>query len=97
MVTTKGQCTTIKAASKGAMAGVLGYTEDAVVSSDFVSDSRSSIFDATAGIMLGDKFVKLVSWYDNEWGYSCRVLDLLAHVAAVDAAVAYSAGVPKAR
>ncbi|CBJ32822.1 glyceraldehyde-3-phosphate dehydrogenase [Ectocarpus siliculosus] len=57
-----------------------GYTEDAVVSSDFIGDSRSSIFDATAGIALTDDFVKLVSWYDNEWGYSNRVLDLITHM-----------------
>lgn len=71
----------IKAASNGAMKGVLGYTEDAVVSSDFVSDRRSSIFDANAGIALNDNFVKVVSWYDNECGYSNRVLDLISHMA----------------
>lgn len=60
--------------------GILGYTEDAVVSSDFVSDPRSSIFDANAGISLDDHFVKLVSWYDNECGYSHRVLDLVQHM-----------------
>lgn len=70
----------IKAASEGEMAGVLGYTEDAVVSSDFVSDPRSSIFDANAGIALTDNFVKMVSWYDNECGYSNRVLDLIKHM-----------------
>ena len=70
----------IKAASEGSMKGVLGYTEDAVVSSDFVSDTRSSIFDANAGIALTDNFVKLVSWYDNECGYSNRVLDLISHM-----------------
>ena len=69
------------------MKGVLGYTEDAVVSSDFIGDSRSSIFDAGAGISLSPQFVKLVSWYDNEWGYSCRVVDLIAHMHAVDAGV----------
>jgi glyceraldehyde 3-phosphate dehydrogenase len=73
----------IKAASEGEMAGVLGYTEDAVVSSDFVSDPRSSIFDANAGIALTDNFVKLVSWYDNECGYSNRVLDLITHIDSV--------------
>jgi len=61
--------------------GILGYTEDAVVSTDFIGDSRSSIFDAQAGIALSDNFVKLVSWYDNEWGYSTRVVDLIAHMA----------------
>ncbi|SCV99615.1 LAFE_0C08614g1_1 [Lachancea fermentati] len=71
----------VKKASEGAMKGVLGYTEDAVVSSDFLGDSHSSIFDATAGIMLSPKFVKLVSWYDNEYGYSTRVVDLVQHVA----------------
>ena len=70
----------VKAASEGEMKGILGYTEDAVVSSDFVSDPRSSIFDAKAGITLTDNFVKLVSWYDNECGYSNRVLDLVEHM-----------------
>jgi glyceraldehyde 3-phosphate dehydrogenase len=70
----------VKAASEGPMNGVLGYTEDMVVSSDFVSDTRSSIFDANAGIALTDNFVKLVSWYDNECGYSNRVLDLISHM-----------------
>jgi glyceraldehyde 3-phosphate dehydrogenase len=71
----------IKAASEGKMKGILGYTEDAVVSTDFIGDSHSSIFDADAGISLNDNFVKVVSWYDNEWGYSCRVLDLIAYIA----------------
>jgi glyceraldehyde 3-phosphate dehydrogenase len=71
----------VKAASESEdLKGILGYTEDAVVSSDFISDTRSSIFDATAGIALTDNFVKLVSWYDNESGYSTRVLDLIAHM-----------------
>lgn len=70
----------IKEASEGELKGILGYTEDAVVSSDFVSDTRSSIFDANAGIALSDNFVKLVSWYDNECGYSNRVLDLIRHM-----------------
>lgn len=73
----------VKAAADGPMKGVLGYTEDAVVSSDFISDARTSIFDAEAGIMLNPNFVKLVSWYDNEWGYSNKVLDMLAHMATV--------------
>lgn len=70
----------MKAASEGKLKGILGYTEDSVVSSDFIGDSRTSIFDADAGIALSDTFVKLVSWYDNEWGYSCKVLDLVAHM-----------------
>ncbi|CAI5711320.1 unnamed protein product [Hyaloperonospora brassicae] len=70
----------IKSASENEMKGILGYTEKAVVSSDFIGDSRSSIFDASAGIALTDDFVKLVSWYDNEWGYSSRVLDLIEHM-----------------
>jgi glyceraldehyde 3-phosphate dehydrogenase len=77
-------CKAIKEASEGEMKGILGYTEDAVVSSDFLGDSRTSIFDATAGIMLNDHFVKLVSWYDNEWGYSNKVLDLIKHMSKVD-------------
>jgi glyceraldehyde 3-phosphate dehydrogenase len=71
----------MKEASEGAMKGFLGYTEDSVVSTDFIGDSHSSIFDAGAGISLNDNFVKVVSWYDNEWGYSCRVLDLIQHMA----------------
>ena len=69
----------IKAASEGELKGILGYTEDAVVSQDFVSDARTSIFDKEAGIMLSPTFVKLVSWYDNEWGYSNKLVDLLVH------------------
>jgi len=75
----------MKTASEGAMAGVLGYTEDMVVSSDFIGDARTSIFDANAGIQLSDKFVKVVSWYDNEWGYSNKVIDLILHMSSVDA------------
>ncbi|XP_037585714.1 glyceraldehyde-3-phosphate dehydrogenase, testis-specific [Cebus imitator] len=70
----------VKAAAKGPMAGILGYTEDEVVSTDFLGDTRSSIFDAKAGIALNDNFVKLISWYDNEYGYSHRVVDLLRHM-----------------
>ncbi|GMY33173.1 glyceraldehyde-3-phosphate dehydrogenase GAPCP1, chloroplastic-like [Fagus crenata] len=73
----------IKYASEGPLKGILGYTEEDVVSSDFVGDSRSSIFDAKAGIGLSNSFMKLVSWYDNEWGYSTRVLDLIEHMALI--------------
>ena len=71
----------VKAAAEGPMKGVLGYTEDAVVSSDFLGDTHASIFDASAGIQLSPKFVKLISWYDNEYGYSARVVDLIEYVA----------------
>lgn len=73
-------CAAVRAASEGSMKGVLGYTEDAVVSTDFKTDPRSSVFDADAGIALTPNFVKLVSWYDNEWGYSNRMLDLISHM-----------------
>lgn len=76
----------IKEASEGSLKGILGYTEDMVVSTDFVGDARSSIFDAHAGISLNPHFVKLISWYDNEWGYSHRVIDLISHIAKVDSA-----------
>lgn len=75
----------IKEESEGKLKGILGYTEDDVVSTDFIGDSRSSIFDANAGIALNDNFVKLISWYDNEWGYSSRVIDLIVHIASVQA------------
>ncbi|MGI6695831.1 MAG: type I glyceraldehyde-3-phosphate dehydrogenase [Christensenellales bacterium] len=78
---------TMKAASQSKeWEGIIGYTEDAVVSSDFISDPRTSIFDAEAGIMLNDTFVKLIAWYDNEWGYSNKVIDLIRHMAKVDKA-----------
>lgn len=73
-------CAEIKRASENEMKGVLGYTEDAVVSTDFNGATETSVFDAAAGIALTDTFVKLVSWYDNEVGYSNKVLDLVAHV-----------------
>ncbi|MFQ3230619.1 type I glyceraldehyde-3-phosphate dehydrogenase [Reinekea sp.] len=73
-------CAAMKAASEGEMKGVLGYTEDAVVSQDFIGEVQTSVFDATAGVALTDKFVKVVSWYDNEIGYSNKVLDLAAHI-----------------
>ncbi|GLD96436.1 hypothetical protein PINS_up005119 [Pythium insidiosum] len=74
----------IKKASENELKGILGYTEDEVVSNDFLHDKRSSIFDANAGISLNDNFVKLVSWYDNEWGYSNRLVDLVLHMATID-------------
>ncbi len=73
----------MKLASETTMKGVLGYTEDSVVSSDFIHETRTSVFDANAGIALNGNFVKLVSWYDNEWGYSNKVLDLIAHMDSV--------------
>ena len=77
-------CAAMKAASEGELKGILGYTEDAVVSSDFLGDPRTSIFDAGAGIALTDTFVKVVSWYDNEMGYSNKVLDLIQYMYGVD-------------
>jgi len=76
-------CKVMKEASEGAYKGIIGYTEDEVVSSDFIGDTRSSIFDAKAGISLNNNFVKLISWYDNELGYSHRVVDLIKHVGKV--------------
>ena len=74
----------IKAASEGAMKGFMGYTEEEVVSSDFTTCPLSSIYDAKASIQLNSRFFKLVSWYDNEWGYSCRVVDLMKFMAKAD-------------
>jgi glyceraldehyde 3-phosphate dehydrogenase len=74
-------CAKMKEASEGDLKGILGYTEDDVVSTDFLGDSRTSIFDAGAGIMLTPTFVKVVSWYDNEWGYSCKVVELIEYIA----------------
>ncbi len=78
-------CAAMKKASEGELKGILGYTADDVVSSDFIGDARTSIFDEKAGIALTDKFVKVVSWYDNEWGYSNKLLMLIQHMAKVDA------------
>jgi glyceraldehyde 3-phosphate dehydrogenase len=77
-------CAAMKAASEGELKGILGYTDEEVVSTDFQSDPRSSIFDAGAGIELNANFFKLVSWYDNEWGYSNRVIDLMNYMASKD-------------
>ena len=77
-------CAALKEASENELKGILGYTEDAVVSSDFITDPRTSIFDAKAGISLNPNFVKLVSWYDNEWGYSNKLIDLISYMATVD-------------
>ena len=77
-------CAAMKAASEGELKGIMGYTEDAVVSSDFLGDTRTSVFDATAGIALNDHFVKVVSWYDNEYGYSDKMLCLIEHMYSVD-------------
>ena len=77
-------CNAMKEYSEGALKGVLGYTADDVVSTDFLGDPHTSIFDAKAGISLNDHFVKVVSWYDNEWGYSNKLLDLVAHMYKVD-------------
>ena len=77
-------CAAMKAASEGELKGILGYTDEAVVSSDFLGDPRTSIFDADAGIALTDTFVKVVSWYDNEIGYSNKVLELIKHMYSVD-------------
>lgn len=70
----------MKEASEGELKGILGYTEDEVVSTDFLGDARTSIFDAKAGISLNDNFVKVVSWYDNEWGYSNKIIDLAQEI-----------------
>ncbi|KAA6347321.1 Glyceraldehyde-3-phosphate dehydrogenase A [termite gut metagenome] len=77
-------CAVMKTASEGELKGILGYTEDDVVSSDFIGDARTSIFDVKAGIQLTPTFVKVVSWYDNEWGYSSKVIDLILHMAKVN-------------
>ncbi|MEA4861858.1 MAG: type I glyceraldehyde-3-phosphate dehydrogenase [Victivallaceae bacterium] len=76
-------CAAMKKASEGELKGILGYTDEAVVSTDFTSDPRTSIFDEKAGIALNDNFVKIVSWYDNEWGYSNKVVDLICYMASL--------------
>jgi glyceraldehyde 3-phosphate dehydrogenase len=73
----------MKEASEGELKGILGYTEDDVVSQDFLGDERTSIFDAKAGISLNNHFAKVVSWYDNEWGYSCKLVDMVQELAKV--------------
>jgi len=76
----------MKEAANGPLKGIMGYTEEEAVSSDFIGSSYSSVFDANAGIALSPTFVKLISWYDNEWGYSSRLVDLIIHMAKVDQA-----------
>ena len=77
-------CSTMKNASENELKGIMGYTNEDVVSTDFIGDSRTSIFDAGAGIMLNDNFVKVVGWYDNEWGYSSKIIELINHMSSVD-------------
>ena len=79
--TYKDICAAMKAASQGEMKGVLGYTEESVVSTDFRGDSHPSIFDAKAGLALDSTFVKVIAWYDNEYGYTCNLMRLVEHVA----------------
>jgi glyceraldehyde 3-phosphate dehydrogenase len=81
----------LKTASEGSMKGIIGYTEDDVVSTDMIGEPCTCVFDAKAGIALNDHFVKLIAWYDNEWGYSCKVLDLIMHMAVVDGGAARAA------
>jgi len=76
----------VKEAAEGPMKGILDLTYDEVVSTDFIGCTASSVLDVKAGIQLNDTFVKLISWYDNEWGYSNRLVDLICHIASVDAA-----------
>ena len=77
-------CNAVKKASEGELKGIVEYVDEDVVSSDFLSDEHTSIFDSKAGIMLTDTFVKLVAWYDNEWGYSNKLVDLACYMASVD-------------
>ena len=88
-------CAAMKKAAEGELKGILDYTEDMVVSSDFIGDAHTSIFDAKAGIALTDTFVKVVAWYDNEWGYSNKVLMLIEHMAKVDACLLYTSPSPR--
>merc|ERR1712023_593295 len=85
---------TMKAAAEGDYKGIVGYTEDQVVSQDFVGEECSTVFDSLAGIQLSPTFVKLVSWYDNEWGYSTRLVDLIEIMAAKDGVIKSTVGVP---
>ena len=82
--TYEGICAAVRQAAEGPMKGILTYTKDQIVSTDIIGNPHTSIFDETAGIMLDDQFVKLIAWYDNEWGYSNKVVDLIAHMYAVD-------------
>ena len=74
----------MKQASEGELKGILGYTEDEVVSSDFIGESCTSVFDASEGTMIGDNLIKIISWYDNEFGYSTKILELAAYMYSVD-------------
>ena len=76
-------CAAVKKACEGELKGIMSYTEDAIVSSDILGDAHTSIFDATAGIALTGNFMKLIAWYDNEWGYSNKVLDLISYIDSV--------------
>eukprot|EP01083_Nonionella_stella_P087652 243914_1 len=80
----KDVCAEMQKAAEGPLKGVLGYSDEKIVSQDIIGDSRSSIFDAGAGMMMGKRLIKVIAWYDNEWGYSCRMLDLIAFVAKKD-------------
>jgi glyceraldehyde 3-phosphate dehydrogenase len=86
----------VRAAAEGPMKGIIGYTEDDVVSSDFIGESCTCVFDARAGIPLNDHFVKLIAWYDNEWAYSCKVVDLVMHMSAADGSAGASQAANKA-
>jgi len=85
-------CRAMREAAEGPFRGIIGYTEEQVVSSDFVGERCTCVFDAASGLTLGDDFVKLVAWYDNEWGYSCKMLDLIDHMHRVDGAHSHRSG-----